>query len=597
MGAGWSRAEERGSPGETRLTITGKVVDEGGKAVAQARVRLYRREGRWERRNPVVDESKSGADGSFRLSARLEPRGANRPPEFPQYVVLGDHPGKAVGWVTIPANAKSHEAVVVLSPPSERTISVTDAGGTPVAGALVVAYGVGDPSSSAPYLANGLELRPGDGPLTAKTGADGRAKFTQLPRTQVAVVAQKRGFAEGYAFEGKNTIRLTPSSALSGTITGPDGTPLAGVAVVLFADFMWHFERTVSDAHGKYQFEDLMALGWDMSAWAPGTTGTGKYRLWLDSERFAIPTRTIVLEPRKPQVFDIKAQKPGVVKVTVVEDGTDKPVPGVRVWGFDAETGSSGRFNAYTDEHGMARFYSTPAQLNLSIAGPPEGVYLKGDMSQSRGSASSIVLDGNDVETTLVMPPIAGPLIEVSGTCTRPDGSPATDATVNASAGRFVAADSSSFIRARQTDARGKFTLAGVPAGLPLHIYAETKDRTFAGATTVETPAKPDRDFQLGVKLGPTVAVDGVFRDARAKPVGGKKFRVSPQVESQDFPFVVREAESDADGRFKISGIVPGLHYRIEEIVPAVQGPVAVGPGGRPPWYQEVLILAPKDGE
>lgn len=594
ISAGLARAEDRTGTIEKRVAISGRVVDETGKAVADARVRLYRRESRWQRQDSVVGKSTSKADGSFELTTRIKVKQANQSPDFPKLVVIADHPGMAVGWATIPADGRSDQATIVLSSPKERTITVTDAEGAPVAGALVVAYGVGDPSSPVAHLANPLELRPDDGPLTALSGADGRTTFKQLPQTRVAVVARKLGFAEGYAFEGKDTIRLTPSASLSGTVKGPDGTLLAGVEVVLFADFMWHFERTVTDAQGKYKFDDLKANGWDMSAWRPKQIGNGKYRVWLDSDRFAIPTQTIVFEPNTPYVFDIQAQKAGVVNVKVIEEGTNKPVAGVRIWGFDAETGSGGRFNAYTDDHGRAAFYSLPTKINLSIAGPPAGVYLKGDVRQGRDSAMSLLFDGKEAEVTLVMAAIGGPLIEVSGTCTHPDGSPAMDVTVNANAGRFVTSTSMSYIRPRRTDAQGRFTLTDIPAGLPLCIYAEAKNRKLAGTTKADTPTETNRDFRLRVNLEATVTVDGVFKDDAGKPVGAKKFQVSPLVNAEDFPFVSRDASSDAEGRFKIDGIIPGLSYRVQEVMPP--GPrVVAAPGGQLPAYQEVLILAPKD--
>ena len=53
---------------------------------------------------------------------------------------------------------------------------------------------------------------------------------------------------------------------------------LQDVVVVLKADFMWHFERAKTDANGAFRFEELMAAGWDMSAWRPGMTGNGPIR-------------------------------------------------------------------------------------------------------------------------------------------------------------------------------------------------------------------------------------------------------------------------------------------------------------------------------
>ena len=82
--------------------------------------------------------------------------------------------------------------------------------------------------------------------------------LVQLPKTMASFVAKKEGSAATYAFREQGVIRLTPAAKLSGTVTGPGGEPLAGVEVVLFTAFMWHFERAVTDAEGDY-FHDLRA--------------------------------------------------------------------------------------------------------------------------------------------------------------------------------------------------------------------------------------------------------------------------------------------------------------------------------------------------
>ena len=197
------------------------------------------------------------------------------------------------------------------------------------------------------------------------TGADGRATFRQLPKAKTSLVATKSGFAVAYAQFEQDKIRLTSGASLSGRLTGPGGEPLSGVKMVLHTTFMWHFERTVTDADGRYRFNDLMARGWDMNWSVPDRVGDGKYKLWIDDDRFVIPTQSLTLEPATNPSLDIQAMPAGVIRVTLVEEGTEKPVSGARIWGFDTETGSSARFNAYTDEQGRATFYSAPSRISL----------------------------------------------------------------------------------------------------------------------------------------------------------------------------------------------------------------------------------------
>jgi hypothetical protein len=583
-----------GTGGTGPVPVHGRVVDESGKPVSGTRVRLYRRIGQSERRHPMIEETTAGPNGSFQLRSPLVPVPEQVSRRSPTYVLLADHAGRAIGWRTIPREADTFEGDIVLTAPTERTITTIDTDGRPVAGAKVVAYGVGDASSASPLCRDYLGLRPDDGPLTATTDQNGRATIRQLPRTDASFVATKPGFGEGYAFREQHTIHLSPSAALSGRVTGPDGQPLAGVKVILFTDFMWDFESAETDSAGRYQFADLRARGWDMSAWGPSAKpGNGRYKVWIESDRFDVPTQIVSLEPRARETLDLKAERAGVIHVTVTQEGTGKAFAGVRVWGWDVTTGGSSSFNAYTDENGRATFYSTPGQISLSIVGPPDGYYIKGDQDHP-GMFKQIDFAGGEIEVSLHLPPFGGPIITVPGVCTRPDGSGAAGAEVSPQAGRFQASNSSSFLRMRRADDAGRFDLEGVPAGRTLHLYAETADRRFAGTVTVQTPAQADPSFRLSIPMEPTVAVEITFHDDKGKPLPSKSFRISPIVEDEDFPFLRRDVESDAHGLVKIDGIVPGRSYRVEEVLPPSDGPVAVV-GGKIPWFNEVVVLAPKD--
>ena len=594
--AGPTEARDEVAPQPAQAAILGRVLDDAGRPVAGARVRLYRRDGRWERHNPVVEETTAGPDGGFRLGTPLAPRPASGSRGFPPYVLLADRPGMAVGWRTIPIDAPAFEGDITLTSPTERTITVVDADGRPARGAKVAAYEVGDTASPLPHFRDHLELlRPDDGPLTAIAGADGRATFAQLPKTTASFVATKPGFAETYAFREQGVIRLTPAATLSGRVTGPGGEPLAGVKLVLFTSFMWQFEHAVTDAEGRYRFSGLKARGWDMGAWTPNKEADGKYKIWLDDDRFVMHTGSLTLEPNTAHTLDIQAMKAGVIRVTLLEEGTNKPVAGAGIWGFDAETGNGARFNAFTDKQGRATFYSAPSRISIGLAGPPDGVYIEGDLFRNADANKTFDFVGGEGEVTLVMPPIVGTLITVSGVCTLPDGSPARDATVNAGAGRFVSSGIMSMIRDRRADGAGRFTLDGVPSGRALRLYAETADRKFAGSTTFTAPEKADPAARITVLLKPTVAAERVIEDDEGKVLSSRKFHLSPKVGEQDFPFIRRSVESDAEGRVRFVGIVPGLSYRIQEDVPPRKGPIVMRAGGRPPWYDEVLVLAPEE--
>jgi hypothetical protein len=275
--------------------------------------------------------------------------------------------------------------------------------------------------------------------------------------------------------------------------------------------------------------------------------------------------------------LDLQAQKAGVIRVSVIEAGSDKPVAGVRVWGFDAETGSSGRFSAYTDARGRATFHAAPSKINLSIAGPPEGVYIKDDLRWNPDIVANFEFKGGEIEVTLKLPAIAGSLIGIAGTCTLPGGKPAQDVTVYAAAGRFETSDSSGYIRERRTDDTGRFRLEGVPGGERIYVYAESADRKVAGVYDFKSHPKPDPRFRINVGLAPTVDVERTFKDRGGHPLASKKFHVVPKIGEEEFIRSARTVESDAEGRVRFHGVVPGLSYHIQ--------------AGE---YDEVLALAPE---
>jgi hypothetical protein len=203
--------------------VQGRVIDNAGRPIAGARVRLYRRDSRWERRNRVDAETTSAQDGAFSFATLLRPRPVSESRGLSPYVLLADFAGRAVGWREIPRDATTFEGDIRLRPASERTIAVVDADGRPVQGAKVAVTLLGGPLSPLPDSRDQLELSPIDGPLVATTGADNRATLQCLAETRTSLIVAKSGFAEAYAQLDQGQIRLTPGASLSGRLIGPGG--------------------------------------------------------------------------------------------------------------------------------------------------------------------------------------------------------------------------------------------------------------------------------------------------------------------------------------------------------------------------------------
>jgi beta-lactamase regulating signal transducer with metallopeptidase domain len=590
----WLSTASRSLKADEPPTILGRVVDLEGHAIPDARVRLYRRDSRFERLNPLVEETQADSEGSFRITAPLEPVPLNESRALPRHVLLADHPGHAVGWRIIPPDATSFRGDLVLTEPTSRTVLVTDAEGKPLEGATVHVSSLGESESSSPHFRDPLELITDNQPLAATTDADGMATLTQLPQTQSTLIARKPGFAGTYAFSHQDQIRLTPSASLSGTLTGPDGQPLPGVSVVLRTDFMWDFEFATTDEQGRYEFKDLRARGWDMNAWSSGMHGNGIYKVWIKGDQLAVPTRIITLEPTSRNTLDLRAEPAGTIRVTVLEEGTRKPVPGVRVGGYDKETGSSDRFDSYTDDLGQVVFRFTPAEITLGPIVPPEGTYTRSNEYGSINTLIQFVFKGGDESHTIVMPRLQGPLVSFVGECLKPDGDPAPGAQVVGTSGNIITASNNNFAHPRLADGIGVFRVDQAPAEHEFGLYASTNDGRLAGFLTVSPAAPPGETPRAVLRLEPTVTAEQLIQTNEGEVLASSDLTIVPTAAGGEFRMLCRKVKSDPEGRIKVDQVVPGLAYRIKEEPPLLHTPTGNVVSTRDSRFDREIVLVPR---
>lgn len=136
----------------------------------------------------------------------------------------------------------------------------------------------------------------------------------------------------------------------------------------------------------------------------------------------------------------------------------------------------------------------------------------------------------------------------VSGRVVRPDGRPASDATITiAGSGLWPA-------RTASARADGGFVLGDIPAG----IY---EVRAFEGNLVAEPrrglEVEPGRPSYLTFSLADGVALRGIVRDSvSGDPIVGAEITVS--MEALDA--APRASSSDATGSFAVRGLRPGIH-------------------------------------
>jgi hypothetical protein len=171
------------------------------------------------------------------------------------------------------------------------------------------------------------------------------------------------------------------------------------------------------------------------------------------------------------------------------------------------------------------------------------------------------------METTLKAPAIAGRLTNVFGYVFNPNETGQSNAAVFVQADEpFHTSTAGSYIRAAGTDFDGMFELQEVPAGLNLHVYAETKDRSLAGTAIYEIPADPNKLPVIEVLLSPTETCEQIIRDKEENPLRNASLEMRPIVGDKDlWGGYDRYVRTDNEGILRIDGILPGMEYFLRD--------------------------------
>jgi hypothetical protein len=242
-------------------------------------------------------------------------------------------------------------------PPRAIRVAVTSMDGRPVAGARLQLF------RGPPGELKDEQFRPtADAPrgeFSAVAGDDGAATFGEVPPARWFVVAEAPGFAR-HVLVGSTrdadeavldtAVALEKGSPFAGTIRDTDGTPAAGVLVVLQPFGPWPSDvaclRTTTDAKGAYRFDAVEA---------------GRYVLWYAARPgFLIEAARVMLPTLDG--LDIQMTRGAAIDGVVRDAESGVPIAGARVFGIRFEephiSGSDGKttvFDVGTTDH-LGRF-------------------------------------------------------------------------------------------------------------------------------------------------------------------------------------------------------------------------------------------------
>ena len=565
-------------------TVTGRIVDTQGRVIPEAKVVVYYNHTQWGMGNRVAAETESGPDGSFTFENSLKYSDAK---EYPYgrdyYVLLASHPDYAFGWKNINRDKEQSSYEIILTEPKSQTITVTDHNDNPLPGARVWPYDVGSKTDSNPLFRENLSLPTYVDIVGGVTDTDGRATIKNLPKTRCSFYAELKGYAAGLSFSGNRPIRLSKGATVSGAVLDENKKPVEGALIKFHTEWMWNFFLTKTGSLGKFRFEDLPAEGWDMSPWGNSAGASGIYIVTIEHPDFISSETQDQFKPGEVvEDFDIEAYRGTLIKCNVVDVNTNLPVVGARISGSN----ESGRIDGYTDANGVFTVRVMSGETSLFFNSPPEGVYV---LRGGNPPESSVRFDAQDREMTVTIksPPIAGRLTTVKGKVQLPDGSPATNVKISTTNSESY--ETLTFGGAggayTSTNSDGSFELKNVPAGLKLFLYGNTKDYKYFLAEVIGNIEDPTiLSSPLVMKAGQET--DILLTNKKDEPCVNLSLKIRPMMwGNQLYRADSLYGRTDAQGRLKINGILPGMDYFV------IDSRGEDGP--RDMYYNQTLTLIP----
>jgi RNA polymerase sigma factor (sigma-70 family) len=581
------------------VEIKGRVLDADGKPLAGARLFLLSDAG--QGKPNTAARAVTDKDGCFHFSARreeVEQGGkvvATAKEHGPDWMELGQPDPK--GELTlrlvrddVPINGR-----------------VLDLEGRPVGGVNVKAISLkrgdlkawfeGIQAKRYPQLKGGIKPESAGATASAVTGKDGRFRLTGFGRDRVVYLLLDGENIERGDFEvvtrheipsglsrGNNGVYPArfdhvagPGKAITGTVRDKQTSkPLAGIRVACPMTPSWIWATT--DAEGRYRLT--------------GVPKRNQYWVGAGGLPYFNCTRLDVSDTPglEPIAVDFALERGVVVQGKLVDKITGKPVRG-RVNYIALPDNPNlkdftdlGKPQMLTSDPGKAKadgsftVVAVPGPGLLCARADEDGHYLPAVIPEPRPKILNILEEyhavvsidpSGDNRKSLMRDIALEPARTRKGSVVGPDGKPLAGAHVAGMSGviRFL------FGRTHRLDT-DSFTAGGLDPKRPRPVVFVHAEKKLAKVQQV----RGDESEPLIVHLEPLSAVTGRILDAGGKPLAGLKVKAALSFDgddNKDLPrdllleylawskVVNRETTTDASGRFRIEGLVPGLKYQL----------------------------------
>ncbi|OAI57586.1 hypothetical protein AYO49_01900 [Verrucomicrobiaceae bacterium SCGC AG-212-N21] len=476
-----------------------------------------------------------------------------------RYYVLAKSSEDAPAWhVIMPDEASSpHEVRLVSRKPMSITWQIKDAAGKPLEGVRAELMGGGESDGDYPRIS----LERVTGLAHAVSDASGKVTLSGLPRTLCELrFTHKSGMHVTWAgFDSKNPdhqnedLAFDPGVTISGRVADPQGRGVAGARV--WFHIIWQFESyhymfcARTDAEGRYRIPGVFGPG------RPQEENVGKYRVWVEHSKFSAEPR--VIEVKSGQDIgnlDFLAKEGTLVRGKFLGLAGGKPLGGtlLEMWNDRA------RYLRTTDAQGGYEACLPQGRYHVSIDRAPRGFWF-----EEENVSVEIAVEGRELVFDIAPRDVAQKIATVSGRVLRPDGSPASDATINVSSHQQFLDEGKHrglFDDALRTDKNGDFVLPRGPSQGKLLVQARLNNNTEVGS--VEVPLREGKiELEAPLQLRRTIPVNVLLTDFDGKP----RPNTTVQVTLPDADGGAVRVKSDGKGFATLAGIVPGVRYQIED--------------------------------
>ena len=480
---------------ETMVTLRGIVKDAAGKPVAGALVLA-------PYRTPQEDRSRQAEtndQGEFKLS------GVTVAGDMVSLVAYKS--GHALGQAMVDLAEKREKPVeIALAAAEPVTLTIVDPQGKPLAGAEIP-----PPNYEPPQL-----MRLGkvwSERLTRKTDGNGQVTIDYLPATPSLIVAVRTMENGEQNFQITNqpsdkTIQIRPAGRLEGRVLAADSEAASHLPVSVNTSFGAPndgsgYGGTTTDAEGRFVIEHL-------------AEGDARVTVQVDRSRpFRVagelkPTKVVA---GKTSTVEIPLVKAARVTGKVVEQGTQKPIAGVKL--FLSNRVESDQ--VVTDAKGAFAVYFGPGSIYGNINETPEGYFNSSFLLNIGGEIGP---DTKELALKTIELPRS---IQREVIVVDEHGKPAPDAWVDATWVQRHDRYTTLATRSAKTDENGKCKLELLPETAEVYVRASTNER--AGDFVASTVG-PSAEIRLTVDSKNSAILAGRVVDQAGKPIPRAAVRI-----------------------------------------------------------------------